>query len=95
MLNKIKRFMNSDHSVFFIQRHRTSSGTRYIQLLVAKNNNITDITMMVATALGSQYNEKHEGVQVKGSGHCAGDHIICHLSQELYGDPSFLKARKL
>lgn len=73
-------------TVYTTVTHVTSTGmTRWIRVLVMKDNQPVDISWHAGKALGLQVNTRsHDGVEVGGAGMDMGFHLVYSLSRVLF-----------
>ena len=86
-IETLRRDFPQDSTVHTVIRHVTSSGmSRSISVLcVGEDDDIYDVSYLVARALGWRVDQTHGGVKVNGAGMDMAFHLVYSLSQTLYG----------
>jgi len=86
-----------DSYVTTLLRHRSDSGsTKWVSVLAADEQRwISDVSGIVARAIGRRYDSRHGAIKVSGCGTDAGLVIVMELGRALYGDADALRVYRV
>jgi hypothetical protein len=77
--------------IYGILRSHAASGTRTIELVVAKGKTINRVWPSIGKAAGLRYNTKSDGFMFTGGGYSAMQEAAESLSRGLYGKGNVIK----
>lgn len=94
--DKLTELLKDAKEVQVIFRHVSASGlTRWLDLAVAKGDEVIRFGYSASLLLGWSYSGEHNGIKVEGAGMDMGFHLVSSLSRRLFGDDYRLSHRWL
>ena len=86
-IESLKNILKAGDTVYTIIRHVSASGmSRSISLVIAKDNEMQDITWYAARAMEDTIDSKNGGIKVSGCGMDIGFSVVYNLSRVLFKD---------
>jgi len=81
----LHKLIKEGDTVYTSLKHVSNSGMfRVIQVLICKDDHISDISGLVCKALCEKYNQKHGGVPASGCGMDMGFNTVYSLSYQMF-----------
>lgn len=87
--NKLREILPVASKVYTVLNHVSRSGMlRHISILIGRDDEVQDITWLVARALDYKRDDRSGGLKVTGCGMDMGFHLVHSLSYALHGTKS-------